>query len=204
MGVFALEKYNTLAADEEFDMVQYHKNIGSMLCKIVNGIYHSNPIRDRNNNPIYADPPACTPQEFVKLTVAEFAILLDKQKTRLMLPLSEQDIASIEDEFQLLRTSYRYQEPLLKLAIERLPLDATFKASWSISRLGGRFNHLKEFAGGLASPFPHTATVESDFSIVKYETDNVRGRLENYSLEGIMQCKEHIRMKSIMTGKNFY
>ena len=32
MGVFALEKYNTLAADEGFDILQYHKNIGRMNC----------------------------------------------------------------------------------------------------------------------------------------------------------------------------
>ena len=61
-----------------------------------------------------------------------------------------------------------------------------------------------EFAGGLASPFPQTATVESDFSIVKYGTVNSRGRLKNYSLEGIMQCKEHITIKCIITGKNIF
>ena len=57
-----------------------------------------------------------------------------------------------------------------------------------------------EFAGGLASPFPQTA----DFSIVKYGTVNSRGRLKNYSLEGIMQCKEHITIKCIITGKNIF
>ena len=41
-------------------------------------------------------------------------------------------------------------------------------------------------------------------SSVKYETDNSRGRLENYSLEGIMEGKEHIRMKAIITGKKNY
>jgi hypothetical protein len=28
-----------------------------------------------------------------------------------------------------------------------------------------------EFYGGLASPFPNTATVESDFSVLKWEKD---------------------------------
>ena len=57
-------------------MLQYHQNIGRMLCEIVNGICHSNPIRDRNNNPINTDPPACTQQELVKFTVADFSFLL--------------------------------------------------------------------------------------------------------------------------------
>ena len=59
-----------------------------------------------------------------------------------------------------------------------------------------RFDHLKDFAGGLARSFPHTATVESDFSI-----DGARGQLEHNSLEGIMQCKEHERLKSVIYGK---
>ena len=79
----------------------------------------------------------------------------------------------------------------LKTALDALPAAATFKDSWSIPSLAGRFDHLKDFAGGLASPFPHTATVESDFSIVKWETDGARTQMEHYSLEGIMQCKEH-------------
>ena len=61
-----------------------------------------------------------------------------------------------------------------------------------------------EFAGGLASPFPHTATVGFYFSIVKHEADNSRGRRENTSLEGIMHCKEHIRMKAIVAGNKIY
>ena len=76
-GVFVLEQYKTLAEEEGFDMLQYHKNIGRMLCKIVNGIYHSNSIRDRNNNPIYVDPPACTPQELAELTPVDFVVPLE-------------------------------------------------------------------------------------------------------------------------------
>ena len=98
-----------------------------MLCKVVNSIYQSNPIRDRNNKRIFADTPACTPQELVKLTLAHFALLLDKQKTRLVVTMSEQNMASLENEFQLLRKSYRYQETLQKLAIERLPPDAILR-----------------------------------------------------------------------------
>ena len=68
LGVFALGKYNALAEQEGFDILQYNENIGRMICKILNGIYHSNPIRDKDNNPIYADPPACTPQVDLRTT----------------------------------------------------------------------------------------------------------------------------------------
>ena len=60
-------------------MVRYHRDIGMMLCKIVNGIYHCRTVRDNINNPIYADPPACLPQEFVKLQNQDFTILVNKR-----------------------------------------------------------------------------------------------------------------------------
>ena len=47
-----------------------------------------------------------------------------------------------------------------------------------------RFDHLKDFAGGLARSL-----------------DGARGQLEHNSLEGIMQCKEHERLKSVIYGK---
>ena len=76
-----------------------------------------------------------------------------------------------------------------------------FLASWSPPLLEGRFDRLKDLTGGLACPFPHTATVESDFSIIHWETDAARSQMEHYSLEGIMQCKEHERLKAVVLVK---
>ena len=201
LGPFAISKYDILAAQEQFDMVRYQRDIGMMLCKIVNGIYHSMPVRDNVNNPIYADAPACLPQEFVKLRNQDFTNLLNTQRTRLSFSKSPHEIALLEDEFVLLRNCYRVTQVALKTAIDALPADATFLASWSLPLLDGRFDRLKDFAGGLASPFPTTATVESDFSIVQWETDAARSQMEHYSLEGIMQCKEHERLKAVVFGK---
>jgi hypothetical protein len=39
-----------------------------------------------------------------------------------------------------------------------------------------------EFCGGLASPFPNTATVESDFSVLKWEKDLHRSNITSFSL----------------------
>ena len=43
-----------------------------------------------------------------------------------------------------------------------------------------------------------SAYIESDFSIVKWETDGARTQMEHYSLEEIMQCKEHERLKAVV------
>jgi hypothetical protein len=42
---------------------------------------------------------------------------------------------------------------------------------------------LKQSCGGLASVFPGTATIESDFSALKWEFDEYRSRLTEFSLE---------------------
>ena len=111
--------------------------------------------------------------------------------TGLSVTKSQQDTALLENEFSLLRNCYKFTDIPLKTALDALPAEEPFKGSWSIPSLAGRFDYLKDFAGGLASPFPHTATVESDFLTVKWETDGARTQMEHYSLEGIMQCKEH-------------
>ena len=54
-------KYDVLAAQVDFDIVEYLRDIGRMLCRKVNGIYHSMPIRDNLKDAIYDDPPACLP-----------------------------------------------------------------------------------------------------------------------------------------------
>ena len=186
LGPFATGKYDVLDAQVDFDMVEFQRDMGRMLCRIVNGIYHSIPIRDNSNNAIYDDPPACLPQEFVRLRNQDFTSLLNAQMTRLLITKNQPDIALLENEFALLRNCYRFTDIPLKTPLDALPAAATFKDSWSIPSLAGRLDHLKDFAGDLASLFPHTATVESDFSIVKWETDGARTQMEHYSLEGIM------------------
>ena len=78
LGPFAMGKYDVLAAQVDFDMVEFQRDIGRMLCRIVNGIYHSMPIRDTLNNAINDDPPACLPQEFVRLRNQDFTYLLPR------------------------------------------------------------------------------------------------------------------------------
>ena len=47
----------------------------------------------------------------------------------------------------------------------------------------GRFNKLHEFCGGLASVFPDTAPVESDFALLKFRKIVFTRLLTDFSLE---------------------
>ena len=71
----------------------------------------------------------------------------------------------------------------------------TFEEAW-----GGfykEFLMLVQFSGGMASIFPGTSTVESDFSIIGWEKDEYRTQLSNLSLEGILHAKQFDEMQRI-------
>jgi hypothetical protein len=66
----------------------------------------------------------------------------------------------------------------------------TFNDAWDCA--SGRFEHLRSFCGGLATVLTNTTSVESDFSILKWELDENRTAFMHLSLEGIFQAKQHL------------
>jgi hypothetical protein len=53
-----------------------------------------------------------------------------------------------------------------------------------------RFEHLRSFCGELATVLANITSVESDFSVLKWEMDDNRTVLMHLSLEGIFQAKQ--------------
>ena len=89
--------------------------------------------------------------------------------------------------------AYR-EEPPFKAAVDKCSDARTdFDAGWA--HLDARFPALQAFCGGLASIFPNTSTVESDFSVIGWENDEYRQSLTDFSLESILHAKQfdHIR-----------
>ena len=56
---------------------------------------------------------------------------------------------------------------------------------------------LRTFCGGLATVFPNTTSVESDFSILKWELDEFRSSLMHLSVEGAIQAKQRSLLKKL-------
>ena len=63
-----------------------------------------------------------------------------------------------------------------------------FERCWA--QYGQRYQRLRDFVGGLATVFPGTATVESDFSVINSESNRCRTALTDLSLEGILHSKQ--------------
>jgi hypothetical protein len=61
-----------------------------------------------------------------------------------------------------------------------------FSDAWKTPSIKDWFPEMMEFYGGLASPFPNTATIESNFSFLKWEKDLHRSNITPFSFEGIL------------------
>jgi hypothetical protein len=55
----------------------------------------------------------------------------------------------------------------------------SFNEAWD--KIGIPFNRLRQFCDGLATAFPNTTSVESDFSILKWEKDDNRSSMTDLS-----------------------
>jgi hypothetical protein len=69
--------------------------------------------------------------------------------------------------------------------------------------LKGCFEHLRMFYSGLANAFTNTTSVESYFSILKWEKDDFRQSMMNLTLEGIYQAKQRRVVMGILVPIGF-
>jgi hypothetical protein len=72
----------------------------------------------------------------------------------------------------------------------------TFNDAWSCAPKC--FERLRSFRVGLATVFANKASVESDFSIFKWELDESSTALMHLSLEGIFQAKHRALLHRIL------
>jgi hypothetical protein len=101
--------------------------------------------------------------------------------------MTEADMHVIEVEHRELLRAIQCEDPQ-KEALQKLDSATSFKDSWAVCQ--NRFIRFQEFCGGLATVFPGTAVVESDFSLVNYEKSANRQSLSDISLEGILHAKQ--------------
>ncbi|KAI9907150.1 hypothetical protein PsorP6_004324 [Peronosclerospora sorghi] len=93
-----------------------------------------------------------------------------------------------------LRAAYE-REPALKNVLDSCDSSTSFEQGWDYVQQ--RFDYLERFCGGLATAFPGTSTVESGFSLVRWEKENFRTALTYVSLEGILDSKQFKKLQSI-------
>ncbi|ETP05285.1 hypothetical protein F441_18090 [Phytophthora nicotianae CJ01A1] len=117
----------------------------------------------------------------------EFAQMIKQHTPRLSKTLDATEIHQISKEFVKLQRCCEREDELGQVIRAADDNYTSFDQAWAV--VGAEFPALMQFCGDLASTFPNTSTVESDFSIMGWEKDTYRRSLSNFSQEGILQAK---------------
>ncbi|KAF4029711.1 hypothetical protein GN244_ATG18548 [Phytophthora infestans] len=149
------------------------------------------PERNEKNEPVEGELPQAPPRQFVMLKDRDLGALIVKHRDRMAPHWTDKEMDAIEQEYLALCDQYA----VMKSSVADLTKISTFEDAWN--NVDGKFATLKRFAGGLTSAFPGTATVESDFSILKWEKSPLKSRLTNVSLEGVLHAKQFDLLNSI-------
>lgn len=139
-----------------------------MILTIIAGISQVNPLRNNSNAAINDEMDPCLPQHLMKINSTTFANIVIKQRGRYAASFENEQLAvsqmqALETEFADFKKASTEDVEVIGVLSELAEVsdaDASFGRSWE--NLKNRYLLLCRFCGGLASAFPHTATVESD------------------------------------------
>jgi hypothetical protein len=165
----------------------------STILKLVDGITVVAERTEDNEAYINAAPDVL-PHQLVRILPRDFCVYLQRHKERLDYTFNNEEIENIGRQHKALCDSYRLQ-PDVKSSIDSFDDSTTYRDAWI--GLHNTYPLLEKFVGGLTTIFPGTSTVESDFSVVKYEKNKNRMSLTDASLKGILHAKQYRRMHSL-------
>ena len=128
------------------------------------------------------------PAELVKMRTCAFINgILDLFRQHLVKFWLAEQIDKNECDHKDMLLAYA-REPSVKEILDAHHHKTFFNDTWDSVKT--RFLTLRQFCGGLASTFFNTTSVESDFSVVKWEKDAHRTGLTSLSLAGVMHSKQ--------------
>jgi hypothetical protein len=191
LGIYAQDFLLKISDNEAADL---KFAIGEMFIKGVEGIRNIQAERSFTNSPSDDRLPPVLPLGLAALQPREFSRIILEQRPRLILSWEAQRVQRIEDEFRMFKSAL-HNESSLKIVLQNTTSTDGFRESWA--PLGARFPMLRDFCGGLATVFPGTSSVESDFSVLNWEFDEFRQSLTEFSLEGIMQSKQFWKLQEL-------
>jgi hypothetical protein len=180
---------------------QLLQGVGDVFCNAINGVNSIVVARDRENGPsgdsLSRLVPPVLPHELVKISAADFLRRARHQATRLNGHFgSNAKIDVIADEHKALIMAHRREE-VLRTCIDSGDNSTSFETGWGT--LSSRFPNLAEFCGGVATIFPGSSTVESDFSVLRMEKDAHRKKISDFGLEGVLQSKQFKRIEKLVS-----
>jgi hypothetical protein len=159
---------------------------------LVYRLYILEPQRNESNTARVESCPVAMPFSLAEAGAFMFSTTIMELRNPLAVTFVEEEIDSIEVQFKIFLRKY-HKDEVFKHLVENTPKREPFAAAWSW--LYTEYPLLVTLAGGLATIFPGTSTVEFDFSVRGWEKDEYRTMLSDLSLEGILQAKQATELK---------
>ena len=150
--------------------------------------------RQSNNSGDQQELAPVLPHQLRHVAPFRFQEFVQIHRRRLETTVSVEEINLIEQEHRQFRDA-DLNEHALRTRLDAAIDNLSFKDAWC--GLHERWPHLSTFCGGLAAIFPGTATVESDFSFVKFEKRASGQRLTDFSIEGILHAKQYDKLRAV-------
>ena len=111
-----------------------------------------------------------TPRDLATTTtMPRFVAVINEYRPQLEVVVGEAGIHAIGFEFKELQRYYLDDKDFHDAVVSFDYHLAQFSCIWALGEAGLKFPYLAIFCGGVASVFPNTATVESDFSLIGCE-----------------------------------
>jgi hypothetical protein len=138
----------------------------SAILELVDGITAVVAERTEDNEACIDAAPDVLPHHLVRILPRDFCVYLQRHGERLDYTFSNEEIETTGRQHKTLYDSY-HRQPDVKSSIDSFGDSASYRDVWI--GLQNTYPLLEIFVGGLSTIFPGTSTVESDFSVVKYE-----------------------------------
>eukprot|EP00644_Phytophthora_capsici_P019325 jgi/Phyca11/132934/e_gw1.268.5.1 len=174
LDIWVLEALESLDPDTKLQLVVA---VAKLFVNGASGISGITAERDAANA-AYDDTPLVLPHQLLSIGMPEFAQIIKQHTPRLSKTLDATEIHQISKEFVKLQRCCERENELGKVIRAADDNYTSFDQAWSV--VGAEFPALMQFCGDLASTFPNTSTVESDFSIMGWEKDTYRRSLSNF------------------------
>jgi hypothetical protein len=191
-GSFAIACYNDLDANDKNDII---RTVAMYAISLVIGLMGVKAKPDGNNMRLESDTPPVLPAQLIAIHHDKFVSkVLEPYRNHISAFWSLEDVDQTKANHRDLLNLYA-SDQILRVAIDRHTIEMSFDDAWDCAP--GRFGHLRSFCGGLATVFANTMSVESDFSILKWEMDENRTCLMHLLLEGVFQAKQRALMETL-------
>lgn len=187
-----MEEENETSDDDA--VFEFMEGLCHLLMSLVRDIISITVERDDNNTAGDSDLPTL-PLTLNELSNEGFMTLVDFQLERYLTKHEEADRDFLETEYLDLKKKLEDKKLLTYLENRAKESDYDFEKAWK--PIAKDYPRLYDFCGSLATIFPGTATVEADFSGLKWSKDAHSFSLSDFSLEAKLQAKQWKEIQAI-------